>query len=170
MASISTDSQRRRRILFVLGGKRGTIYLGKAKMDNAKKWRFHVEALVESVEHGREVPKATAEWLEILDEKLKAKLSRAGLIQRSEVPTTLEPFIERYIASRIDTSPNTRRIWRQTKQRLKDFFGADKPIHRLTEGDADMWRLSLVGEAMARRLNSQALRLCEAFPQASHQT
>ncbi|MBP85458.1 MAG: integrase, partial [Planctomycetaceae bacterium] len=83
---------------------------------------------------------------------LAAKLAQVGLIPKRDQrkASTLESFVEAYIVRRTDdVSPNTQRIWRQTKRNLAAFFGADKPLAEITRGDATDWRLSLVSRGLA---------------------
>ena len=80
------------------------------------------------------------------------KLARVDLIpkpERTETTKTLDRFIEGYIQRRTDTSPDTRRIWRQTARKLSEYFGPKKPLAVITRGDAKDWRLSLIESGLA---------------------
>jgi integrase len=100
----------------------------------------------------------TAAWLADVSGTLRKRLAAVGLI---DAPTeidntaaqasmvTLDRWLTTCLAKRADVSPNTRRIWGQTKARLTRFFGPDRPLARITRGDAIDWRLSLVAEKLA---------------------
>jgi hypothetical protein len=152
MASISKDPGGKRRILFVApDGKRKTIRLGKISQRSAESVKYRVERLLESMLTNHAVDADTARWVADLDEVMADKLARVGLIPKPEAKAaaTLERFIEDYIERRTDTSPDTRKIWRQTKKKLADFFGPKKPLAEITRGDATDWRLSLISSGLA---------------------
>lgn|GEM_PF-4193553 len=46
-------------------------------------------------------------------------------------------------------SPHTQRIWRQTKQKLVENFGANRPTDEITRGDATDWRLTFIAAGLA---------------------
>jgi len=152
MASVANDPAGRRRVLFVdPEGKRKTIRLGKTSRRGAEAVKFRVEQLLAAKLTGQAVESDTARWVAELTPAMADKLARVGLIPKAERKTaaTLKHFIEGYITRRTDTSPDTRRIWRQTARKLADFFGPQKPLADITRGDATNWRLSLIGSGLA---------------------
>lgn len=152
MASVINDPNGRRRIQFESpeGGRR-TIRLGKVSERNAESFKFRVEQLLAAKLLGSPLDAETARWVADLDSGIAKKLARVGLIPDREPrrEQTVGPFIEAYVARRVDVSPHTRRIWRQTARLLAEYFGADRPLSTITRGEASEWRLSLVGKGMA---------------------
>jgi len=62
---------------------------------------------------------------------------------------TLGAFITSYISSRTDVKPATKEVWRQGEMGLVEFFGADKPLPDVSPGDADGYKLVLIGKKLA---------------------
>ena len=153
MASIAKDPNGRKRILFVNGdGERKAIRLGKMSLPDAREVKSKVEAILSANVSRRAFDNPTAAWVADIPDSLATKLARVDLLPRRDQrkPGTLESFVEAYIVRRTDdVSPNTPRIWRQTKRNLAAFFGADKPLAEITRGDATDWRLSLVSRDLA---------------------
>jgi integrase len=54
-----------------------------------------------------------------------------------------------YVASRCDVKPNTLIVWRQTIRCLVEHFGLEKPLQDISAGDADTWRLYLIGQNLS---------------------
>src|SRR5258708_3018859 len=108
MASISTDSDGRRRILFVSGdGKRKAIRLGKVSNKSAESFRTRVESMASGLLVRQPLDRDLSLWLADLADKQFAKLVKAGLVQprnqkATESPTgpTLGEFIDQYAAGR----------------------------------------------------------------------
>jgi len=152
MASISKDPGGRRRIQFVgPDGNRKAIRLGKVAQRAAETVKFRVEQLLAAKLTGHAIETDTGNWLAEIEPALSDKLTRAGLIPKREAKesATIAAFIEAYIKRRSDTSPDTRRIWRQTARKLADHFGPKEPLAEITRGDATDWRLSLIATGLA---------------------
>jgi len=79
---------------------------------------------------------------------LVERLAAVGLIPKRQV-ATLESFIDQYITSRVDVKPGTKEVWRQGKLGLVGFFGAEKPLRAITAGDADNYRMAMIGQKLA---------------------
>src|SRR4051794_33084013 len=79
MASISHDGSGYRRLLFILGGKRSAIHLGKMSLKGATKVKDHVEAILEAKAVGHSLDAETAKWLRTRDDDLYTKLADKGL-------------------------------------------------------------------------------------------
>ena len=150
MASVSCDKAGRRTVQFIgADRKRRSIRLGKVSGKAADVVKNHVEQLNSAkIIPGATVPDATARWVADLDSALCAKLAAVGLVQRRK-ETTLGPFIDQYIAGRVDVKPATREVWGQGRQGLVEFFGPDKPVREITAGAAENYKLSLIGEKLA---------------------
>ena len=150
MAGITREPNGRRTIRFVApdGKKRPKIRLGKVSQKQAEAVKVHVERLIASSIVGHSVDDETARWVANLDTVLADKLARVGLIPGRR-QATLQAFLDRYFASRIDVKPATLTVWGHTRRNLIAFFGPDKPLREITRGDADEWRLSLAAEGLS---------------------
>jgi integrase len=152
MASIVNDPGGRRRILFVApDGKRPAIRLGKVSQRAAEGIKYRVEQLLESLNLKRPMEADLAQWVVDLEPRMAKKLARVGLIPKSEAKSTatLGPFIQSYVKGRVDVKPATKEVWRQGETGLVGFFGADKPIGEVSPGDADNYKLHLMGKKLA---------------------
>ena len=148
MASISTNPKGLRRLLVVTkDGKRRAIRLGRITLKQAQALRAKVEALVKA-EFSGSMDDETARWVANLGDTLHDKLLAVGLVA-PRGSARLGPFIDGYIASRVDAKPSTATIWGHTRRCLVEHFGADKPLSEVTAGAADAWRLYLIGQGLA---------------------
>lgn len=144
MASISREPNGRRSIQFVAGdGKRRTIRLGKISQRGAEAVKLRVEMLNAAAISGHAVDPDTAKWLAKIEDDLRDKLTRVGLVHRREA-SKLAEFIDGYIADRADVKPATATVYGHTRRCLVEFFGADASLRSITPGDADRWRLWLI--------------------------
>jgi integrase len=150
MASVISDSNGRKRIQFVASdGSRRTIRLGKATIRQAETIKGKIEQLaltatgVTSI-----VDDETAKWLTGLDSNMYDKLAGVGLVSQRET-VELGAFIKAYIDERHDVKDSTKEKYQQTEDNLTTFFGKDKPLLEITPGEADQWRLYLVGLGLA---------------------
>ncbi len=165
MASVgkykAKDGRTYTRILFVdpADGRRRTIRLGRANKEQTTTVKGMIERLVKSRATG--TPDAVAgAWLAGLPDRGYAKLAKAGLAEPRVAPEPkLEPepepehhlgdFLAAYVGGRTDIKSGTAVVLGHTVRNLLDFFGADKPLGQITEGDADAWRLSLIAQGLA---------------------
>ena len=151
MASIGKEAGGTKRILFYApDGKRKTIRLGKCSQRQAEAVCLRVEKLVTAKITGHSPDDETARWLAEIDDNLRSKLERAGLVdQRYSTTITLRRLIDDYIAMRTDVKARTRDLYEQTRRSLVDYFGEERCLDTITPGDADAWRLSLVDQKLA---------------------
>lgn len=165
MASIANDPGGRRRIQFVdVDGTRRTIRLGKVAARTAEQVKFRVEQLLTAKIAQVAVDPDTARWIAELPEPLAKKLSRARLISRhGTTPVKLGPFLKAYRESRKDVKPATQEIWQQTERNLTDFFGAERELDSINEGDADEFKLHLVAEQLAPTTVHKRLQFARMF-------
>ena len=149
MASISTDSGGKRRILFVdADGNRRQIRLGKVPMKTATTIKARVENLLAAALGKHAIDGDTAAWVGSLDSTLAHKLAAVGLVPRREPQpdearpegATLAGFIKQYIAARPGMKPNTLKNYRQTERSLVSYFGPDRLLTEITAGDCDDWK------------------------------
>jgi len=146
MASIISDPNGRRRIQFAAGdGSRKTLRLGKATMRQAESVKVRVEqlALAASGVTGVVDPE-TGEWLTRLDEVMYDRLAGVGLVAERGC-AKLGAFLDSYIGGRCDVKPATALVYGHTRRNLIAYFGAGKALAEITPGDADKWRLYLIG-------------------------
>jgi integrase len=82
---------------------------------------------------------------------LAGKLAAVGLIPKPEDrgAVAIGPFIKAYVEGRTDVKPATKEVWRQGEMGLIEFFGMDKPLKEITAGDADRYKLHLIGKKLA---------------------
>ncbi len=142
MASLSKDGSGWR-ILFVCPTtkKRRTLRTGRGAKKNAETARNMIEKLVEAKRLGTALDGQTAGWLKAVDDKLRGRLAKAGLIDLPEA-TVLARFIDHYIDQRRrrgDVTDSTIEVWGHTRRNLVGHFGADKDMRAITAADADEW-------------------------------
>ncbi len=149
MASITREANGRRKIRFIsVAGKRKPIRLGKITQRTAEAMKVRIENLVSAAITGHALDDETSRWVAGIDEFMANKLVAAKLIPKRE-SLRLKPFLDAYIKTRCDTKASTRIVYGHTRRNLISFFGADKPIRQITQGDADEWRLSLIKQGLA---------------------
>ena len=149
MASISRDGGGTRRIQFVGADRqRRAIRLGKVSQRAAEEIRTRVELLNTAKIMGQPIDGDTAHWVATRESKLLEKLAAVGLVPKRQ-SARLEVFIDGYVDSRVDVKPATKEVWRQGKKGLIDYFGGNKALREITAGDADNYRLHLIGEKLA---------------------
>jgi hypothetical protein len=150
MASITRERNGRRTIQFVAAdGRRRSIRLDKVSQRTAEAVKTRVQILNAAEIAGHAVDGDTAGWVANLDTPLADKLAAVGLVPSRE-RATLAAFLDSYIDGRCDVKPRTRLWYRQTRENLVAFFGAAKPLHEITERDAEDWRLFLIGKVTPR--------------------
>ncbi len=149
MASIINRPEGHRWIQFVdAEGKRQTVRLGKTPAKAAATVCGRVEQLLSAKMTGTTMDRDLAGWLASIDGTLQNKLAAVGLCDARE-SAVLGPFIKGYIQSRTDVKPATKEVWRQGEMGLVEFFGANKPLGDVTPGDADRYKLHLIGKKLA---------------------
>lgn len=143
MASITRDPNGRRTIQFVAAdGKRKSIRLGKVSQRIAEEIKVKVEHLNAAIVSGCPIDSETAQWVAKLGDDLAGRLAAVGLIPE-RVVARLGEFLDRYITQRTDVKPRTRINLEAARDRLVEFFGADKSLRDITAGDADNWLIWL---------------------------
>lgn len=148
MASIGKDPNGRKRILFVAeDSSRKTIRLGKASMKQANAFKVRLEALV-SRRFAGSIDDETARWIAELPDDAHAKLAAVGLVEPRK-STLLAPFLEGYLQGRTDVKPATLVNLGHTQRNMIEFFGADKPLRDITEGDATDWCVFLKEQGLS---------------------
>ena len=148
MASIIKEPKGRKTIQFTAsdGRTRPKIRLGKVDSRTARSIKIKIEALVQATITGFAPDDETSRWVAELDITMAEKLCRVGLLPKREY-ATVKDFITGYIDSRKDIEPETRRAWRQVRDRLVKQFGAACSLKAIGKEDAADWRQDLVNRA-----------------------
>jgi integrase len=143
MATIGDEPNGRKRILFFgPDGKRKTVRLGKATKKDAETWKLRIELLVGAKLRGNSIDDDTSHWLAKVGDDLYAKLAKHGLVSPREkaVGAVIGPFLDGYIAKQTDKKRSTIVCVTQCRNDLVEYFGADRELGDITEGDAEDWR------------------------------
>src|SRR3954463_9347497 len=140
------------RVEFSLGDdpKRRLIRLGKMEKRRAESIKSQVEFLITAKITGTAPSSETRQWVASREAELYRKLAKHGLVApRAEAASSaLAAFLDRYIEGRTDVKPNTRAHLKRARNNLVDYFGAEKPLTKITPGDADDFRVRL-GQTLA---------------------
>ena len=142
MASISYSDGRATVQFIDVDGKRKSIRLGAVPKRTADAIKLRVEALLNAKITNTPVDRDTASWLTGIGADLADKLAAVGLIEERD-NSTLADFTANYIKRRTDIKPRTRINLEQCRTRLIDFFGANRSLRSISQGDADDWLLWL---------------------------
>ena len=142
MASLSKDGSGWR-ILFVSPStrKRHTLRLGKCAAKNAQVAQNMVERLVEARRLGNAPDGQAAEWLKGIDDTLRDRLVKVGLVERVKA-STLSGFLDAFIdqhRQRGDVTESTLTVWGHTRRNLVAYFGPNIDPRTIRAEDADAW-------------------------------
>ena len=166
MASVARDKNGNRRILFVApDGRRPTIRLGKVSQRTAESIKYRVEQLLERLTYKQPMDTDLAQWVASVEVRLARKLAKVGLIAAPEAKatTTLGPFLQTYIDGRADLKPATKIVRGQSIRDLTDFFGECRDVRTITAGDADEFKLFLIGRELAPTTIHKRLQVARSF-------
>jgi len=163
MASISRDPNGTKRIFFhTPAGKRKAIRLGKVSVKTAETIKTRVERLTTAAITNDPIDNETARWVAGLEDSFAKKLSGAGLIpERNRV--TLSGFISDYTEKRRDVKPATKTVWQQGEQSLVEYFGADRPVTKITTAEAEDFKQWLIGKGLAKYTVRKRLQVAKMF-------
>jgi integrase len=169
MASIGSDPNGRKRILFVAGdGRRMTVRLGKMSAKQADAFKVKVEDLIGAANGAGMVHDETSRWLSGLDDKMHARLVAVGLAKprNGGGSALLGPFIDGFTKALPHPKRFTLTNWAQVRRWLVDFFGETKDMRTVTPADAEDWAVSMrdgkLGENTIRRHTGRARQLWKA--------
>jgi len=143
MASISREPNGSKTIQFVAGHKRHSIRLGKASEKAAQSFRLKVEGILAAKASGQPLDQETAAWLGRLDGRVHSRLVKVGLAaqrQGDSQPVTLGAFLDAHFKSTGPQKPHTARNNLRARRLLEEFFGTERTLSSITEGDADDYR------------------------------
>ncbi|NQV26959.1 MAG: site-specific integrase [Rhodopirellula sp.] len=180
MASLIQEKDGRRRIQFYDGNrKRRSIGLGSISERNAERIRDKVEQLVEHAVTGTPLDSDVSRWVASLDDRMHSKLAKAGLddsrpgqqpasrADESAIVQCLESFLNSYIEKRTDVKQGTRTFYGHTRRNLVDYFGADRALSEITEGDADDFRRYLIRELPSEATVNRRCGMAKTFFRAA---
>jgi len=172
MGSISTYGKKgdRRRIHFTAAdGTRPTVYLGKISEKGARSIRVRIEEIVNAQIGKYPLDPSTAQWVADLAPTLAEKLAQVGLIPEGRRPSTatLGAFLDDHVKRRIDVKPATKEVWSQVVRNLKKHFGESRELSSIGEGDAEDFKLFLIGQKLASTTVSKRLQFARAFFRAA---
>jgi len=163
MASIGTDSNGHRRILFVApDGSRKTVRLGKVDQKTAEAVCRHVEALLSAKIAGQPIPRETAAWLAGIGDVLRDRLAAVKLIE-PRAKACLGEFLRGHVLTRPDVKPATLEVWQQPVRNLIDFFGEQRELRSITPGDAENFRAWLMTQRLAPTTVAKRLTFARTF-------
>jgi integrase len=136
MASIISDPGGRKRIQFTNGnGRRKTIRLGHATMQQAHEVKLHVQRLALGV-----LDEETTRWTQGIPDQLHKRLAAVELVKPREA-TKLGPWLERFLGSRRqEIKPGSLANLELTRQKLLQYFEAQTPLRAITPDEAAEWR------------------------------
>jgi integrase len=154
VASLSTDKKGNRRIIFTnSNGERKAIYLGKMNKKTADNYLVRIEHLISAVFANNSPDAETSAWIGDLGNVMYGKLVAVALVQPrvSELDAapndiTISAFLDQYLNSRTDIKPSTRTNLEQVRRNLLEFFGPSKLLRAISPGDADEFRIFLMGK------------------------
>ena len=166
MASIAKDKNGLKRILFFNpAGERKTIRLGQASMHDARTIATNIQFFVNAKVNGTAPEPSVVNWLTTIGDNLYGKLVKHGLVAPREnvAVVKLAPFLDGYIAGRTDLKPRTVIKFNATRDYLTEFLGADRPLAAVTAGDADDWRVFLIGKGLSENTVRKHAQIAKQF-------
>lgn len=124
--------------------------LGRMPEREATRLRERVSRLESLAVLGEGLDEEMAAWSVKLGKARHARLVAAGLLPaRAEMQRgKLKLFVDGYIAQRVDVKPRTLHLLKETGKALVEFFKAETALASITAGDADAFRLWLLGKGL----------------------
>lgn len=146
MASLNLEKNGAWRIQFTgLDDRRQTLRLGKCSKNDAQIVRARVELLLAAQILGTAPEPDTLRWLAGLNDKLKARLARCGLVNGVQIPKAkkklpLHAFLAQYIGERSKgVKPGTRAVWQTAADSMIKCLGKDITVHHVNAAHAQKW-------------------------------
>lgn len=144
------------RVLFVdPTGKRQTVRLGKLPKKVAESVKLKIESLLASRIAGHPIDAQTAGWLADIGDAIHEKLAKAGLVEPREkaavVAWTLGSFLEHYFGTLGVQKRMTALNYGRARRLLEEFFGKERRIDSIHEGDADDYKAWLLAPTKSRK-------------------
>ena len=160
MASIGTETNGRKRILFVAGdGSRKTIRLGKASAKQAGAFKIKVEDLIGASNGSGLMQDETARWLAALPDALHARLAAVGLVKsRNRGKVTLKDLLDSFF-EHLNVKPITQVGYQSIRNAMLEHFGENIAIREIEPLQADQWRAKMKAEGFAEATISKRIKL-----------
>ncbi|PAY19120.1 integrase [Rhodopirellula sp. SM50] len=121
-----------------------SMWLGDIPEWSAQEIKEHVEHLLSRVPRGQPPELATSNWLAGINDELRNKMARCGLVesvvQREARVLTIAAWLTEYFAERTDVKPGTLKTYEKGRDNLLDYFGKKKLLRDVTATDAQKWR------------------------------
>src|SRR5687768_6632708 len=148
MATIGSDPNGRKRILFVGGdGRRRTIRLGIATVKQAESFKVKVEQLVSASITGV-MDDEVSRWLASRDDQTHRRLCAVGLAKpRQQSRDSLTHLLDTFF-NNLDVKPITRLGYGPTKESLLEFFGRDTLVRDIPPLKAEQWRTKMKSDGL----------------------
>lgn len=161
MASLHKTKNSKRgstwRVSFYRDGRRDYLRLGAMSRRNAEEFVSNLNKLLDCVAAGADPTPALIEWSNKIDTKLRDRLTEKGLLAAQAGAKTLGEFLDEFIdRKRPVKKAATLIVYGNVRRNLVAYFGREKSLVGITEGDADDWRQWLstsegLGEATIMR-------------------
>ncbi len=144
------------RVLFVdPTGKRQTIRLGKLPKKLAESVKLKIESLLAAKIAGLPIDSQTAGWLSEIGDVIHDKLAKVGLVEPREKITAIEwtvgSFLEHYFSTLGQQKRMTALNYGRARRLLEEFFGKERRIDTIHEGDADDYKAWLLAPTKSRK-------------------
>ncbi|MFM9090125.1 MAG: tyrosine-type recombinase/integrase [Verrucomicrobiota bacterium] len=132
--------------------------------------RRMIDALEAANAAGHSRDRETAEWVGRLSDEMHGRLVKVGLVPKREQAqkaiVTLGQHLEQLFSSLGKQKPNTARTYVRTRQLLEEFFGKERTLDSITEGDADAYRRWLLGKDALATVSVDVRRVRQFFKAA----
>ncbi len=139
----------RYRISFIFKEERRRLALdSRYSAKQVDRIRLHLEDLVQSLETGGKISRATAGFIDEMPEGLRDRFVACGLLENKRV-TNWELWQRFYVQTRGDRKPTTETTYRTVEKRFFSFFDPNGDPRKITKKDGEMWKEFLIGEDYA---------------------
>ena len=169
MASLTIDTNGNAAVYVTTpDGRRRPVRLGKVGKQRAERIRDHLTELEKATRYGIEASPEPRSWLVGVTGELRERLARAGLC-KAQVTATLAAFTQAYIDGRVDIKPRTRTNLEQARAYMLGYFDGNRPLRDIGAGDAQDFRLDLIGQDKADNTVRRAIGRARQFFKAAMQ-
>lgn len=149
MATMYRDNNDSWTIQFRVNKEKRTFRIGKIPKRDADEFFRKVKHLISSCLSGSALPNDVSAWIPTLPLTHRKRLVKVGLLDKSalvddesEAPPeiTLGEHLATYLAAlKTEVKPGTITHLKHTERTLVEFFGADRTLASITQGDAKDW-------------------------------
>ena len=152
MASIEYRARSVRVVAYINKAKQ-TFTLGKVPKKTAERFANNIDTLINERKCNLAISRDVRNWLADLDSTIYQILEDHQLVEPRIQSLTLAPYVDSYIDTRTDVSECRKSKFKNTKERLIEFFG-DLRLDKVTPGSADeyaRWLLTKLAPATAQK-------------------